>query len=225
MKCFSIFILLALPSAAVQTAEAKDYFDVLTATCDRRSGKSRFVASVDVPVAGPEDVVRNVKRWICDVLEVDVPKNVDAADFGMLIKQSSSAFLSDAEGGSRKVEITWTYEDPTCVTFESKVSDRDSVEWTTADVATFSKAGGRRVEASDVFACDENKIKELMWQYRGSTAIDVTSPSRLYVGNVGFIDGWVVVIGPAENSGGAEYRIRYQAAEPFLRPTTIGYCF
>ena len=36
------------------------------------------------------------------------------------------------------------------------------------------------------------------------------------VGEAGFIDGWIVVIGPARNYTGAPFRIRYQAAEPFL---------
>ena len=36
------------------------------------------------------------------------------------------------------------------------------------------------------------------------------------------IDGWIIVIGPAENSAGRAYRVRYQAAEPYLKKSKDG---
>ena len=55
-----------------------------------------------------------------------------------------------------------------------------------------------------------------MWEWRGDLPVEVASANDLIVGEAGFIDGWIVVIGPARNYTGAPFRIRYQAAEPFL---------
>jgi hypothetical protein len=47
-------------------------------------------------------------------------------------------------------------------------------------------------------------------------------PDELVVGDAGYIDGWVVVIGPAQGYTGAAYRIRYQVAEPYLQGKRTG---
>lgn len=120
--------------------------------------------------------------------------------------------------GHREVNITWLYEDPTCVSYEAVVTDRDSVAWTASSVATFSKQDGHRVTPEEVFSCDEKQIKRLMWQYRGDLPMEVSSPDALYVGDVAFIDGWVIVIGPARGTSGAEYRLRYPEIEKWLIP-------
>ena len=48
--------------------------------------------------------------------------------------------------------------------------------------------------------------------------MEVSSPDALYVGDVAFIDGWVIVIGPARGTSGAEYRLRYPEIEKWLIP-------
>ena len=53
--------------------------------------------------------------------------------------------------------------------------------------------------------------------------MEVGKADDLYVGDMGFIDGWVVVIGPAHNYTGAAYKIRYQEAEPYLKHYAGGY--
>ena len=61
------------------------------------------------------------------------------------------------------------------------------------------------------------KAKELMWEYRGDLPMAVGSAKELVVGEAGFIDGWVIVIGPAVNYTGAAYRLRYPEIEQYLR--------
>ena len=48
--------------------------------------------------------------------------------------------------------------------------------------------------------------------------MEVSSPDALYVGDVAFIDGWVIVIGPARGTSGAQYRLRYPEIEKWLIP-------
>lgn len=216
----SVFALSLLASAGVA---AQDYFDVMTMNCREGSGASEFVAAVDVPVGGSEAVVREAKRWMCGVLGVDENPDADADVFGALLKRAAADYMGEMPGSRRNVRITWSYEDPTCVTFEAEVADRDSLTWTTADIATFSKRDGHRVTAKEVFACDESRIKQLMWKWRAGLPMEVSRPEHLYVGSVGFVDGWVVVIGPARDTSGAEFRIRYSDAEPYLVPGGEGY--
>lgn len=219
MKLF----LLALSLAAQAGASAQEYFDVMPMQCHEARGGADFAAEVDVPVGGGEAVMREAKRWICEVLGVEEAPEADADAFAKVLEQAASDYMAEAVGGKRSVKVTWIYEDPSCVTFEAEVADVDSVEWTTADIATFSKRDGHRVEAGDVFACDEKQIKKLMWGARGNMPMEVSRPDDLYVGSVGFIDGWVVVIGPARGTSGAEFRIRYSDAEKWLVPGGGGY--
>ena len=118
----------------------------------------------------------------------------------------------------------WMYEDPTCVTYEAVTTDRDSVDWSTTSVACFSKRDGHRVGANEIFGCDEAQIKRLMWQYRGNLSMEVAQADDLYVGDCGFIDGWVLVVGPAQGTSGAAYRLRYPEIEQWLKkPQSDGY--
>ena len=210
-----------LPSAAL----AQDYFDVVPMTCTERHGNVVYNAAVDFPVGGNAAVVRSAKEWIGDVLEVDatmadVPvAGMDADTFSKLLDAVAKDFVANNEGARRRVEVTWMYEDPTCVTYEAVTTDRDSVEWSTTDIACFSKRDGHRVQPKEIFKCDEGQIKRLMWQYRGNLEMEVSKPDELYVGDCGFIDGWVVVVGPARGTSGAEYRLRYPEIEQWLVPS------
>ena len=204
-------------------AWCQEFFDVSTVTCRRSRGASSFKATVDIPVAGPRAVMTEAKKWICNVLDVQTEGNISETDMPEMISRSCDEFLQNYDATSRTVRIVWSYEDPTCVTFEAETTDRDSVRWTTSDVATFSKKDGHRVTAKEIFACGDNRIKELMWQFRGNMQMEVPDSEQLYIGNAGFIDGWIIVIGPARGTSGAEYRIRYQVAEPYLRPSQTGY--
>lgn len=206
----------AVLAAAPAAAPADEYMEVTTARCHERTDSAEYRAAVDIPVTGTGCVVGAARRWICDALDIDAPSDLDKADFATLLQEAARQFLSDAGSTSRSVEITWMYEDPTCVTFTSRVTDRDSVTWTTDDVATFSKADGHRVTFGEVFSCDEAKVRQLMWQARGDLRMDAASPAGLYVGNVGYADGWVLVVGPAHDSGGALFRLRYEQTEPWL---------
>lgn len=222
MKVVKLLVLFLL-SAASAPASGGEYFDVVTLKCSEKAAGSSYEAWVDVPVGGGAAVVREAKRWICEVLGVDEAPETDADGFAKLMERAAADFLADAERCRRTVRVTWNYEDASCVTYEAEVADHDSVTWTTADVATFSKRDGHRAEPQEVFACDEARIKQLMWRWRGDLPMEVGSADELYVGNVGYIDGWVIVIGPARNTSGAEFRIRYSDAERWLRVGCEGY--
>mgnify|MGYP006986279582 CR=1 FL=1 len=204
-KMLSIVILqfvMSMPAVA-----AADYFDVVPLSCREGSGSVKYEASVDFPVGGGREVM---------AAEQDV-SGMSADDFGRLLGAVAADFVKTGDG-HREVNITWLYEDPTCVSYEAVVTDRDSVAWTASSVATFSKRDGHRITPEEVFSCDEKQIKRLMWQYRGDLPMEVSSPDALYVGDVAFIDGWVIVIGPARGTSGAEYRLRYPEIEKWLIP-------
>lgn len=220
-KMLSIVILqlvMSLPAVA-----ADDYFDVVPLSCREGSGSVRYEASVDFPVGGGMEVMAAAKEWIGEMLEADATmaeqdvSGMSADDFGRLLDAVAADYVKTGEG-RREVSITWLYEDPTCVSYEAVVTDLDSVAWITSSVATFSKQDGHRITPEEVFSCDEKQIKRLMWQYRGDLQMEVSSPDALYVGDVAFIDGWVIVIGPAKGTSGAEYRLRYPEIEKWLIP-------
>ena len=224
-KMLSIVILqlvMSMPAVA-----ADDYFDVVPLSCREGSGSVRYEASVDFPVGGGREVMAAAKEWIGEMLEADATmaeqdvSGMSADDFGRLLGAVAADYVKTGDG-HREVSITWLYEDPTCVSYEAVVTDRDSVAWTTSSVATFSKRDGHRVTPDEVFSCDEKQIKRLMWQYRGDLQMEVSSPDALYVGDVAFIDGWVIVIGPARGTSGAEYRLRYPEIEKWLIPAKDG---
>lgn len=202
---------------------AGDFIEVMTASVNEARGDCSYSASVDIPVAGDGAVIHAAKLWICDAIGIDTPNNIDNADFATLLRQGAMEYLSDDTGTSRTVEITWAYEDPTCVTFTMHTADRDSVDWTTDDVASFSKTDGHRITPDEIFSCDEQQIKRLMWTARTDFTIQVRSADELYVGNAGYIDGWVLVIGPAQQSNGTTYRLRYEQIEKNLRIGSEGY--
>lgn len=209
---------------AARAAVAQNYFDVMPVTCSVQRGGASYRASIDYPVGGPDAVVRSARAWIGQMLECDASMpdtpvgGMDADDFGRLLDTVARDYTNAASAGTatRRVELTWMYEDPTCVTYEAVITDRDSVAWTTSDVACFAKSDGHRVAPGEIFSCDERQIKRLMWQYRGSLPMEVARPDDLYVGNCGFIDGWVLVVGPARGTSGAVYRLRYPEVEQWL---------
>lgn len=225
-KMFSIYRKFFLTSAILlpNVSQAQEYFDVVPLTCTEKRGDVVYNAAVDFPVGGNEAIMRNAKEWIGDVLEVDatmtdVPAAGLSADaFSRLLDAVAKDFVEKNKGAKRRVEVTWLYEDPTCVTYEAVTTDRDSVDWTTTDIACFSKKDGHRVQPKEIFSCDEKQIKRLMWQYRGDLKMEVNKADELYVGDCGFIDGWVIIVGPAKGTSGAEYRLRYPEIEKWLLP-------
>lgn len=145
---------------------AADYFDVVPLSCREGSGSVKYEASVDFPVGGGREVMAAAKEWIGEILEVDgtmAEQDVScmsADDFGRLLDAVAADFVKTGDG-HREVNITWLYEDPTCVSYEAVVTDRDSVAWTASSVATFSKRDGHRITPEEVFSCDEKQIKRL----------------------------------------------------------------
>lgn len=218
---YRLFLLLLFLSVGLR-GSAQDFFDVHTYTCQRATAKGSFEAKVDFPVMGPAAMVSQLRQWICEVLEVNAPKKIAEHEFPKLLDESASDYLED-NTGKRDVLITWVYEDPDCVSFQCKITDKDSVTWISEDCATFSKRDGHQIQPDEVFNCSEKQIKELMWKFRGDLPMEVGSADQLYVGDVAFIDGWILVVGPAAHHTGAVYKIRYQEAEPYLRHSSAGY--
>jgi len=209
-NCCLINLLLLL--FALST-EARGFMDTKKITLR----ENKFEAEVDFPTSGNAEAMAQVKLWLCDVLDVDAPPRMRESDFRDMLLRCCGSFEEEHQDSKRKVEIVRTYEDADIVTFESTVTDRDSVTWTTEDCATFSKRDGHRLTPNEIFKCDEKQIKQLMWNSRDDIPTGMERPDGLIIANAGYIDGWVIVIGPAENSGGRAYRIRYQTAEPYLK--------
>lgn len=217
MKGLRFWILLLL--AAVPTAlPADDFFDVRGFTYKRKGSGTEVRASIDFPTTGSAPALRAARLWICEVIGADVKGDVTEDNFGQILQQACDSCFDNSRG-SHTLEVTWSFEDPEVVTFESTVTDVDSVRWVSEDVASFSKKDGHRIQADEIFKCGEEQIKTLMWQFRGDLPMEVGKADDLYVGDVGFIDGWIVVIGPAAGHTGAAYRIRYETAAPYLKAT------
>jgi hypothetical protein len=203
---------------------AEPFIKFRTFTINRTKNSVCYEAKVDFPVSGNAAAMRGARKWICNILELDNPKTISESNFESLLNRSCEQYLKDVDATSRRVRIALTFEDPTCVTFESMVEDDDTVKWRTADCASFSKRDGHLIKVNEIFKCPDSQIKKLMWQFRGDLPEDITSPSALAIGNTAFIDGWIIVIGPVRNGCGAEYRIRYATAEPYLKvPKSGGY--
>lgn len=189
---------------------------VFTTTQKVSFQRQRYQVSVEFPLEGEAEAVGSIRNWINDVVGVEGEQASDERTFCHVLERSYQDYLETNLEGSRHIEIYRAYEDENCVTFESAITDQDSVVWKTCDCATFSKKDGHRLKINEIFNCSEERIKQLMWEWRGDLPVEVASANDLIVGEVGFIDGWIVVIGPARNYTGAPFRIRYQAAEPFL---------
>ena len=219
MKTFLVACLLVISSAC----GAQTFFETKNVSCQQKgNGKASYSAKIEYPVDGDARVLDNVREWICDVLEVECPKKLDESTFRSLLMDVSGRYLLEVVDMSRQIVVERSFEDENCVTFEAKVVDEDTVRWISQDCATFSKRDGHRLQADEIFNCDENQIKELMWEYRGELPMEVGCPEELVVGNVGFVDGWIIVIGPAHHYTGAAYRLRYEEIEQYIRQGMSG---
>ena len=182
--------------------------------------QSAWNASVEFPTSGDEAVVEGVLRWIADVLEIEYRRR---ADFASQLQASCDSFMAERQSFTRSVVVERSYEDGGCVTFEALVTDSGNEKWRWADCASFSKRDGHRIRIDEIFNCDTSDICRLMWEYRGDLALDADGPEDLVPANAGFVDGWVVVIGPALNYTGAPFRLRYEDILPYLRTSENGY--
>ena len=205
MTLRSLILIMVSCLQALPLAAAENFFTTTGYSFVRRSGRQSYAVKVDFPVDGEAHALDSVKAWICDILDVDEPQELDEANFENVMQQSYDTFLKEDSGMSRRVEIVRSYEDEEIVTYQSQVVDRDMATWWDEDCAS-----------------PERKIKQLMWQFRGDLPVGVSGPDELVVGDAGYIDGWVVVIGPARGYTGAAYRIRYQVAEPYLQGKRTG---
>ena len=222
MKLRSLLLIMVSTLQVLPSAAAENFFTTTGYSFVRRSGRQSYAVKVDFPVDGEAHALDSVKAWICDILDVDEPQELDEANFENVMRQSYDTFLKEDSGLSRRVEIVRSYEDEEIVTYQSQVVDRDTATWRDEDCASFSKKDGHRLSIREIFKCPERKIKQLMWQFRGDLPVGVSGSDELVVGDAGYIDGWVVVIGPARGYTGAAYRIRYQVAEPYLQGKRTG---
>ena len=222
MTLRSLILIMVSCLQVLPLAAAENFFTTTGYSFVRCSGRQSYAVKVDFPVDGEAHALDSVKAWICDILDVDEPQELDEANFENVMQQSYDTFLKEDSGMSRRVEIVRSYEDEEIVTYQSQVVDRDTATWRDEDCASFSKKDGHRLSIREIFKCPERKIKQLMWQFRGDLPVGVSGPDELVVGDAGYIDGWVVVIGPARGYTGAAYRIRYQVAEPYLQGKRTG---
>ena len=215
-------MMLLLP---VDGFSAENFFVTKNLALSKRSGGAAYSVKVDFPLQGNGKAMGEVKKWICEHLcEYDSmpehPQSLDEDGFRQLLEDCCELYLeNNGDGCKETMEIYRSYEDEEVVTYEMQFRSYDKPDgdaWRDEDCVSVSKADGHRIQANEIFRCSEDKIKELMWEWRGDLPVEDMSPKDLIVGNVAFIDGWILVTGPANGYTGAIYKIRYQAAEPFL---------
>lgn len=214
------FAVVALWLVAVTAMLGQDFMSTRTVTHKASAGGSSFEASVEFPTEASAPVLKNVRRWITDMLETE---DTFKGDIRQQLQVSGEAFLAHATKTSRNIMIERDYEDGYCVTFTATIKDKGTETWVTEDCATFSKRDGHRLTLEEIFSCSEEDIQKLVWQYRGSKELDAESPSDIFPMNAGFIDGWVVVTAPAHNSPASAFRLRYEEITSYLNTTTRGY--
>lgn len=194
---------------------AQDFLSTETVTLKN----SRFSASVEFPIEGAPEVVSGVMQWMGEILGA---KMGEGGNFHGMLQAANDAF-SASSSGERHVLIERSYEDSGCVTFESMVTDKDGSTVRTADCASFSKRDGHRITMDEIFDCDMQTVKRLMWEYRDELPMEADGPEGMRPLQAGFIDGWVVVIGPARGYKGAPYMLRYEEIEEYLKTSEKGY--
>ncbi len=209
-------VILILMTACPDRLGAQNFISTHTSTLK----KNGWSASVEFPIRGDEAVVSNVMQWIANVLDIEYKRRTG---FEAMLQQSYSVFSESGQSFNRSVEVERTYEDEGCVTFEAMVTDTGNEKWRWADCASFSKRDGHRIQLGEIFKCDTSDICRLMWEYSGDLPLDAEGPEDLVPANAGFVDGWVVVIGPAKNYTGAPFRLRYEEILPYLRTSENGY--
>lgn len=205
---------------------AENFFVTTKVELSRRDDGMSYSVSADFPKQGNDKAVAEIKKWMCERLcEYDsVPadaQNLDEDSFKELLSNCCRLYFENNSSGCREeIELFRSYEDEDLVTYQLKFASWDKPDgdsWKDEDCVSVSKVDGHRIQANEVFKCNDDKIKELMWQWRGDLPVEDMSPADLIVGDVAYIDGWILVIGPANGYTGATYRIRYQAAEPYLK--------
>ena len=219
-KRFKILYILLLILSYASCVTAQDFLSTRTVTHKSSSQGSSYSASVEFPTEGPQAVLNSVRQWLGYMLDTD---GNYGADIRRQLEVSCNDFLRHASKTDREIEIEREYEDSRCVTFSATITDKGSEKWVTEDCATFSKRDGHRLSMEEIFSCSEEDIKNLIWQYRGDTKMDVDSPSDVFPMNAGFTDGWVVVTAPAYHSPATAFRLRYEEITPYLKSTANGY--
>ncbi len=214
-----LYILLVLLSYAWGMA-AQDFLSTRTVTHKSSSQGSSYSASVEFPTEGSQAVLKNVRQWIGYMLDTE---GNFGADIRRQLEVSCNEFLRNASKTNREIEIEREYEDSRCVTFTATITDKSAETWVTEDCATFSKRDGHRLSLEEIFNCSEEDIKNLIWQYKGNTKMDVDSPADVFPMNAGFTDGWVIVTAPAYNSPATAFRLRYEEITSFLKSSSNGY--
>ena len=220
-----ILVCLALLLVPLQMS-AENFFVTKKMELARRSDGMSYSVTADFPLQGNDKAVAEIKKWMCERLcEYDsVPdnaKDLDEEEFKSLLENCCQLYFANNSRGCREeIELFRSYEDEDLVTYQLKFASWDKPDgdsWKDEDCVSVSKTDGHRIQANEVFKCNDAKIKELMWEWRDDLPVEDMSVNDLVIGDVAYIDGWILVIGPANGYTGATYKIRYQAAEPYLK--------
>lgn len=212
--------LILLVSLLSMTVMGQDFLSTRVVNYKQGGKDLSWDASVEFPTDGDTRVVASVVGWIGEVLEVEGDFH---RDWDRMLRTACDSFLTSGMQCQRSVSVERSYEDNDCVTFEAMVTDKGDETWRWADCASFSKRDGHRIQLDEIFDCDESDIQRLMWAYRGDLPLDADGPEDLIPVNAGFVDGWVVVIGPARHYTGAPFRLRYEEIVDFLYTNEGGY--
>ena len=85
------------------------------------------------------------------------------------------------------------------------------------DIATFDRTDGHRLTIKEIFKCDENTIKKLMYDNKPKEfPCDLSSANEIKIGNVGINRKSIDVVGTIYKGNTAVYQIPFEDASEYL---------
>lgn len=100
---------------------------VFTTTQKVSFQRQRYQVSVEFPLEGEPEAVTSIRSWINDVVGIEGEQASNERAFYQALERSYQDYLETNLEGSRHIKIYRAYEDEDCVTFESAITDQDSV--------------------------------------------------------------------------------------------------
>ena len=115
---FRHILIIAILFLPVPVAVAEDFFGTSGFKFVQRKGEVSYSAEVEFPVSGNAKALQEVKTWICNVLEVDMPSRLEEYTFRETLLKAFDEYKEQVDSGTRRIEIFRSYEDEQVLTFQ-----------------------------------------------------------------------------------------------------------
>lgn len=201
-RCTIIHFLLVLSVSSIVNAQE------FTETRTYKNSFGGAKSEIEYPVDGEYVVLRTVRYWIGEQMTRlgNRPEGMD--DF----QSVALAHCKSLPGSRPYFNIHREYEDERVCTFLLEANVDDTLRHA---VVMVSKIDGHMFTPSEMFSCDEAKMKELMLEWKGKNNVESTD-DILTVKQSAMMDGWVIMIADTKETVDAEFRVRFSSAEPFM---------